>query len=665
VKFGELWQRLDLIQKTRRFKVIASIVIVLLFGGVYAGLVVSMNSALPDAEQDTELVEPESGDESGRLTRDTTELIERQLQAGIASAQQQAPMELVLGIGFGTGMILSLVAIWLGLAFTYLGLALLASLIAYPLTLIPGLRGLGRLGLGVIPLVFMLVTLLELARLMLSGSNPLLAIARNLLNEAVRMKISLVFIVILLILLAVIPTVLNEEQPLRYRIQQWMQYGTGFGYMILALMTIFFCAASVAFEQRDKIIWQTVTKPVPAWAYISGKWMGVMILNALLILVVSGGVFLFTKYLELQPAQGEVAYHRIIDRNAEGGIRDTTVRGEQGQDFRTLDRRILEDQVLIARVGIEPEPEPIQMDRVIASVERRIAELRDNEPGFQDTPQIRQQLANDLIRQAEIEERAVGRGTQRTFRFTGLQDFVGSDTEFTLRYQIQAGSNDPSALYTVGFRVNGIAWPPNPDDREMDGVRQVGLKITQITRIPAAALTSEGTIDLTVYNFPSNPQTFIFSSDGLELLYPAGGYELNFTRVNAVLLIKLGFIAAVAIACATFLSFPVAVVVTLCVFFATESAGYLQEALGSFATTTPEGNPLPFNMLAQAVSTVVVWLFGIYTTLSPVESLSDGRLISWADLGRSIGLIGFWTLVMLAFGVLMFKKRELAIYSGH
>ncbi len=665
MKIGDLWQRLDLLQKTMRFKVIASIVAVLLFGGVYAGLVVSMNSALPQAEQETAVAELSPENESAPLTRDTTELIERQLQAGIASAQQQAPMELVLGIAFGTGLVLSLVAIWLGLAITYLGLALLAAIIAYPLTLVPGLRGIGRLGLGVIPLVFMLVTLLELARLMLSGSSPLLAIARNLLNEAVRMKISLVFIVILLILLAVIPTVLNEEQPLRYRIQQWMQYGTGFGYMILALMTVFFCAASVAFEQRDKIIWQTVTKPVPAWAYISGKWVGVMILNALLLLVVSGGVFLFTKYLELQPAQGEVAYHRVIDRNAEDGIRDTTIRGERGQDYRTLDRRILEDQVLIARVGIEPDPEAVDMQLVEQLVDRRIAGLRENDPMFQATPQVRAQLTEELLRQAEIEERAVGLGRQRNFRFSGLQRFVGTDTEFTLRYQIQAGSNDPSALYTVGFRVNGIPWPPNPEDREMDGVRQVGLKITQVAAIPAAALTSEGTLDLTVYNFPTNPQTFVFSSDGLELLYPAGGYELNFTRVNAVLLIKLGFIAAVAIACATFLSFPVAVVVTLCVFFATESAGYLQEALGSFATTTPEGNPLPFNMLAQAISSVIVWMFGIYTTLSPVESLSDGRLISWGDLARSIGIIGLWTLIMLAFGVLMFKKRELAIYSGH
>lgn len=672
MKFGDLWQRLDLLQKTLRFKVIASIVVLVLSIGGYAAVFVTMNSALPETERTqqrgaTEQQQPQAQDQ--RIERGTAELLERQLQARIAAAEQESPMEVVIGAAFAVATVFALIAIWLGLAITYLGLALLGAAVAYPISLIPGMRGIGRLGLSVIPLIFILVTLLELARMSLGGSNPVMAIARNLLNEAVRMKISLVFIVILLVLLAVIPSALNEEQPLRYRVQQWMQYGTGFGYIILALMTVFFCAASVAFEQRDKIIWQTVTKPVPAWGYIGGKWIGVMILNAVLLLVVSGGVFLFTQYLELQPARGEVAYHRIIDRTAEGGIRDTRVRSENVLvDYRTLDRRLLEDQVLVARVGIEPLPEEPAPERVNQVIERRLQEMRSNNPQMQITQEIRDTLRRDIMLEAEAYRRAVSLNTSRQFVFTGLEDFIGTDTELSLRYQIQAGSNDPSALYTVGFRVNGQPWPPSPDDPRMNGIRQVGLKVTQVMSIPAAAITEidgEGVIILEVTNFPSNPQTFVFPPDGLELLYPAGGYELNFIRVCTVLLIKLGFIAAVAIALATFVSFPVAVVVTLCVLFATESAGYLAESLGSFATSTVEGNVLPLHLLAQGVAQVVVWVFGIYTTLRPIESLSDGRLLGWGELGYTMGVIGVWTIVILGFGVLMFKRRELAIYSGH
>ena len=202
-------------------------------------------------------------------------------------------------------------------------------------------------------------------------------------------------------------------------------------------------------------------------------------------------------------------------------------------------------------------------------------------------------------------------------------------------------------------------------ERQQSGVRLVGLKVTQLMRIPAEALSGDGLLQVEVFNFPENPQTFVFPPDGLELLYPAGGYELNFTRICTVLFIKLGFIAAVAIAMATFVSFPVAVVVSLCVLFATESAGYMAQSLESFATTTPEGNVLPAQVLAKGVTQVVVWVFGIYIGLRPIESLSDGRLVGWGDLVQTIGAIGIWTLVVLAFGVIMFRRRELAIYSGH
>ncbi len=664
MNLSQLWQRLDLLQKTTRFKVIASIVVLVLSIGSYGAIVVAMNSALPVADQ-TQVQDEASPEGAERIERSTAQILEERLQSGIAEAQRETPVETVLAAAYIVCTIFALAAIWLGLAMTYLGLSLLAAAVAYPLTLIPGFQGVGRLGLSVIPLVFILVTLLEIARLLLGGSHPVFAIARNLLNEAVRMKISLVFIVILLILLAVIPTALNEEQPLRYRVQQWMQYGTGFGYIVLALMTVFFCAASVAFEQRDKIIWQTVTKPVPAWAYISGKWFGVMVLNAVLLLVVSGGVFLFTQYLELQPARGEVAYHRIIDRTSETGVRDTSVREEGQPDYRTLDRRLLEDQVLVARVGVEPLRELPDPQRVEQAVDRRIQEMQTEDPNLEPTEALRDGLRREINEQARAFERAVPLGTIRVFVFRGLEEFVGSDKELSLRYQIQAGSNDPSELYTVGFRINNVNWPPAQTQSGRDGIRQVGLKITQVMSIPAGLISDDGVLVLEVYNFPNNPQSFVFPPDGLEILYPASGYELNFTRVCTVLLIKLGFIAAVAIALSTFLSFPVAVVVTLCVLFATESAGYMAESLGSFSTTTAEGNVLPLNAIAKPMTELVVWVFGVYTSLRPIESLSDGRLLSWGNLAYTMGAIGLWTVSTLAFGILMFRNRELAIYSGH
>src|SRR5690606_36572400 len=94
--------------------------------------------------------------------------------------------------------------------------------------------------------------LLQDLRIVLASANRFLAIARNAIAEAVRMNISLVFIVLLIFVMAALPDTLSHDTPLRYRVQTFLQYGTGGSYWIIAILVLFFSAASVAFEQRDR-----------------------------------------------------------------------------------------------------------------------------------------------------------------------------------------------------------------------------------------------------------------------------------------------------------------------------------------------------------------------------------------------------------------------------
>ena len=129
-------------------------------------------------------------------------------------------------------------------------------------------------GLGLLSLSFFI--LMELLKLLFSGAHPVIAIARNVVSEAVRMKVSIVFMVMLLFGLASLPGLLDDSTPLRYRVQSFLQYGTGGTFWIIAVLVLFLAVGSVAFEQRDRIIWQTMTKPVAPWQYLLGKWLGVV-----------------------------------------------------------------------------------------------------------------------------------------------------------------------------------------------------------------------------------------------------------------------------------------------------------------------------------------------------------------------------------------------------
>ena len=46
-------------------------------------------------------------------------------------------------------------------------------------------------------------------------------------------------------------------------------------------MTLFLSCATVAFEIRERQIWQLMTKPVHRINYLLGKWVGVATLNVI------------------------------------------------------------------------------------------------------------------------------------------------------------------------------------------------------------------------------------------------------------------------------------------------------------------------------------------------------------------------------------------------
>ena len=51
--------------------------------------------------------------------------------------------------------------------------------------------------------------------------------------------------------------------------------------------------------------------------------------------------------------------------------------------------------------------------------------------------------------------------------------------------------------------------------------------------------------------------------------------------------------------------------------------------------------------------------------LQPVKRLVDGRLLPWSSVSVGIGVLLAATGVLYAIAIAIFKRRELAIYSGN
>lgn len=568
-------------------------------------------------------------------------------------AARTDPTAVAMGVGIVAGLALGV--IWLGQALTVLGILIGPGL----LSLLLIRYGAGRWAdagwfigaLGSLALSF--VILMELLRVLFSSSTPVIAIARNVVNEAVRIKVSLIFIVLLLFALAALPGMLDPTTPLRYRVQSFLQYGTGGSFWIIAILVLFLAVSSVTFEQRDRVIWQTMTKPVAPWQYILGKWLGVVGVAAVLLAVSTSGVFLFTEYLSDQPALGEERPYVPRDRS--------------GNTLITEDRLILQSQVLTARDSVRPDLPELEPEAVAKEIQERVVKAAKTDENFRDTPAARAKLLKDYREERRAQFYAIGGGDSRVYRFKGLKAAKESGSPLTLRYKVDVGANDPKVVHRVTFGLTNSA----------PIVQEVPLGQSMTLNVSPASIDSEGNLELRVlngdyYRFADgappeewqNKDTMSFPPDGLEIYYSVGGYQANFLRVVLVLWMKLAFLAMVAVCAATFLSFSVASLVAFGTFLIAESAKYLYDSLEYYASTTDKGQIDFFRVAVRAIAVPISRAFHFYSTLRPTANLVEGRVVPWTTVGLAAVVLGLITLLLYGVAVAVFRRRELAMYSG-
>ena len=189
MKLGELKARADSIQRSRGFKYIASAVIVLAFIGVsVAAYVASASPVIQRAVDST----PDTGGVGSTITN--TDSAQLMLETVLKDAR--GPSGTIIGAGIVA--IGSLIVVWLGLGLTYAALGLVLAVVAAPLWLFEATRDFSKLVMAIVILAASFSALMQGARMLLGGKGPVRAIARNVLAEAVRLRLSVVFIVLLI-----------------------------------------------------------------------------------------------------------------------------------------------------------------------------------------------------------------------------------------------------------------------------------------------------------------------------------------------------------------------------------------------------------------------------------------------------------------------------------
>lgn len=639
--------QLDRIQNGRSFKISAS-AIVLIGLLAYIGFSIVGSTTATEASWVPEVPEMLQ-DQNGNLIPNPIAQRDNQLKAILDVSQ--SPVNGIISVGFIALFIVAV--IWIGLGLTYIGTILCVGLIGFPLFVFGnGLwSSLGFVVMGVTGLSLSFSVLLRGLRLMLSNAHPVTTIARNVLAEAIRMKISLVFILLLAFMLAVMPMMLDADQPLRYRVQGFLQWSTGASFWLIALLVVFFSAATVSYEQREKVIWQTMTKPVSSLQYILGKWLGVVLLAAALLTVSGLGIFQFTDYLRQQTALGEVSPYQA----SEGRVM-------------TEDRMILETQVLTARRSAIPYLPFNMFDQEFdRALEDEIQKERLLTTNFDPTPGQRSAMRRKIFEDAVADYRSIDPRAEGyvTFSFRGLQEAQKNGRPMTLRYKINAEGNRPDVFYALTFVFeSGVIIPR----------KQTGLGFSHTFSIDPGLINNQGELNVQIYNgelgdtnqgfaLRPNPGTMTIPPDGLEISYPVGTFQGNFARIMTVLWVKLALLAMISIWASCFASFPVACLMSISVFLIGESSGFVQSALSAWAMDSDSVVGIARTGVYHFAN-FISGFFSIYNDLQPTQRIADGRVLGWSTVSSGILALGGATTVFFFMSIYIFSRRQLAIYSG-
>lgn len=496
-------------------------------------------------------------------------------------------------------------------------------------------------------------------RAFFSFSHPISGVARTLIDEAIRMKIALIFIGMLLLLVPLLPSMGDPQERLSYRIQAFLSYSITSITILLALMTVFLSCSTICSEISKKQIFLTMTKPLSRGGYLLGKWLGIMGLNLLLLSISGLGVWVFAQAMERQEAIDE------------------------------YDRYAVRSQVLVARDLINPEP----ADSTVKTIrDEHMAALRREMPMcFLPSGEMTADGLKYLESRTRNSWYTINANSERTYRFPGINRAAEFGSTIQLRVKARSNPMPPDNRVPLLMWLNGR--PFNPDSNGLPMPIPVVYNQSFVIDLPIAAADKSGNIDLKIANYnPLRPTaTSPFSSislmadDGFQILYAVGSFEANIVRSLLVIWVFLAFLAITGLAAGTFLGFPIACLFAIVMFLGALCSGFLAESnqnFGMVAVKVGEGEgstefgwSIPifliklkgfeiwdcFKMIMRFFSLVVVYCMPKYSDLDPVPYIADGLTVSnklIKDVLLKIGVISGGIVAVV--GWLIFRVRELA-----
>ena len=449
------------------------------------------------------------------------------------------------------------------------------------------------------------------------------AIAGIAIRSAIRSRVVLVLLALLLIAIVALPLTIKGDGTVTGAVQVLLRYTLGAVNIILSIATLWAGCAAISAEVQEHQIHLIVTKPVTRTQLWLGKWLGLILLNTAL-LALAGGV-----------TYGLLRWHM------------------QREHWTKRERVILHDELWVARRVINAEPIIVDADaRRIFDEQQRRGEVPPNTRADQALAAIRQNLL------LQVHSVPPDLGIRRVFK---LPRTPAPGRPLVLQYKFassQTGKDPVGCIWMAGA-------PERPDRLQLAELAAPnGL---QTLHIPTAMVATDDTLTVDVANVNQVPVTMVFApADGIQLLVYESSFEANFVRCLLVLLGQLTFLGALAVTMSSLFSLPVAALTAAYSVMLMNIGSYLQtlvqEEFAIASITQPGASPSILDVILHYGYVALFVLTKPFQTASPLEPLAVGQLVSWSWVAG----VWWWQAIvaaglLAAFGSWVFNRRELGL----
>jgi hypothetical protein len=457
------------------------------------------------------------------------------------------------------------------------------------------------------------------------------AIAWLTWKAALRFRLFLVLAGLLLAAVVGLPLVIKDDGTARGFTQILLTYTLSAITGLLGFSTLWLACGTLARDIEECQMQVLVTKPVARWQIWLGKWLGILSLNAALLALSGACVFGLLQWRSTRLPAAE--------------------------------QKILREQVLVARGAAKPQNPAAQIN---AAAQQSLQEALKTHPDLAKSPDL-PEVKRQIVEQIKAEYQIVPPGYTRVWRIDlgpEMNSLRGKPLQLRIKFnasRLGAGGTI-TGLWQVGDPQTMRVWQSEPMSLAPDTFHEF--------QIPADLFDDKGVLTLAFANQNDNTEVLFPIEDGVEVLYPDGGFAMNFARGLGIIFCWMALLAALGLAAASYLSFPVAAFFSLAILVVVAFSGTLAAAvgvgsIGGVNEETGEVGHSGADVVLIPAFRVVVTVIDLVKNFSPVDALSTGRVIPWGELGLAFAQIvllpgGLISLI----GIALFNRRELATAQG-